>query len=96
MNRIMITLILLISATAGQQPMKEKPKEGKFLEIKVDDLDLQREIDALRALFETDLAQLKQKHKVEKQSLRKTYKEKLKALMKKNKQKRKLKERPGY
>ena len=96
MNRIMITLILLISVTAGQQPMKEKPKEGKFLEIKVDDLDLQREIDALRALFETDLAQLKQKHKVEKQSLRKTYKEKLKALMKKNKQKRKLKERPGY
>ena len=93
--RMLIPLIMIISITSGQKPLKEKPQVGKFLEIKVDDPNLQREIDALRGMFQSDLAQLKQKHKEEKKSLRKSYKEKLKALRKNAKQKRKKQKRPG-
>ena len=69
--------------------------QNNFLEVKVNDPDLQREIDALRVLFDADLEKLKQKHKEEKRTLRKSYKVKVKALRKQAKAKRTLKKRPG-
>ena len=96
MNRMILPMCILISFMAAQQPIEEKPKENNFLEVKVNDPDLQREINALRVLFDADLQKLKQKHKEEeKRTLRKSYKGKLKALRKKAKEKRKLKKRPG-
>ena len=95
MNRMILPMCILISFMAAQQSIEEKPKENNFLEVKVNDPDLQREIDALRVLFDADLEKLKQTHKEEKRTLRKSYKVKLKALRKKAKEKRKLKKRIG-
>ena len=95
MNRMILPMCILISFMEAQQPIEEKPKENNFLEVKVNDPDLQREINALRVLFDSDLQKLKQKHKEEKRTLRRSYKGKLKALRKKAKEKRKLKKRPG-
>ena len=95
MNRMILPMCILISFMEAQQPIEEKSKENNFLEVKVNDPDLQREINALRVLFDADLQKLKQKHKEEKRTLRRSYKGKLKALRKKAKEKRKLKKRPG-
>ena len=79
---ILISMIIFTSAMFAQDIVKGQSKETKFLDVQVDNPNLQKEIDALKDEFLIDLEALKVKHKKEKKSLRGTYKDKLKALRK--------------
>ncbi len=80
---IALSLILFTSSVFAQDIVKEHSKETKFLDIKVENPDLQKEIDALKNAYLLDVEALKVTHKKEKKSLRSTYKDKLKSLRKK-------------
>ena len=92
MKFIAITL-LTVSLTINAQESKQNPeKDSKFLELKVDDPELQLEIDKLKKQFDSDLNELKSEFKEQKKSLRKSYKGRLKELRKSFK-KQKIKKR---
>jgi|TARA_B100002003_G_scaffold34563_1_gene29877 hypothetical protein len=75
------------------QELKQKPeKDSKFLEIKVDNPDLQAEIDNLKKQYDLELNELKIQFKEQKKSLRKSYKGRLKELRKRYK-KQKIKKK---
>ena len=90
----LITIFLLtIFVSIHAQELKQKPeKDSKFLEIKVDNPDLQAEIDNLKKQYDSELNELKVQFKEQKKSLRKSYKGRLKELRKKYK-KQKIKKK---
>ena len=63
--------------------MKQKPeKDSKFLDIKVDNPELQAEIYNLKKQYDSELNELKVQFKEKKKSLKKSYKGQLKELRK--------------
>ena len=75
--------LLTIFVSIQAQELKQKPeKDLKFLEIKVDNPDLQAEIDNLKKQYDSKLNELKVQFKEQKKSLRKSYNARLKKLRK--------------
>ena len=82
MKYITITLIT-VSMIINAQELKQNPeKDSKFLELKVDNPELQSEIDKLKKQYDSELKELKLEFKEQKKSLRKSYKVRLKELRK--------------
>ena len=76
-------LFLIIFVSIQAQELKKKPeKDSKFLEIKVDNPDLQAEINNLKKLYDSELNELKVQFKEQKRSLKKSYKGQLRELRK--------------
>ena len=90
--RLKLLIIIFISSLYGQSVIDKNSKESKFLNISVENPDLQLEIDNLKDDYELDLKDLKAKHKQQKKDLRKSYKARLKELRKKFKSKKKSKQ----
>jgi len=75
--------ILTIFVSIHAQEMKQKPEEdSKFLDIKVDNPELQAEIYNLKKQYDSELNELKVQFKEQKKSLKKSYKGQLKELQK--------------
>jgi len=55
-----------VSFVYSQQEISKERKENRFLEIEVDNPELQKEINALRLMYESDLEILIKKNKEEK------------------------------
>ena len=81
--KLIMIFILTIFVSIHAQEMKQKPeKDSKFLDIKVDNPELQSEIDKLKKQYDSELKELKLEFKEQKKSLRKSYKVRLKELRK--------------
>tara|TARA_B110000444_G_C18352416_1_gene372377 strand:+ start:202 stop:471 length:270 start_codon:yes stop_codon:yes gene_type:complete len=88
--RILVFIsFLFFTTTYGQSQPKIKNKDHGFLEQKVKDPALQKEIDNLRYNFEKELSVLKKKHKDDKKNLRKIFRIKLKSAKKMHKKNKK-------
>jgi len=75
--------ILTIFVSIHAQEMKQKPEEdSKFLDIKVDNPELQAEIYNLKKQYDSELNELEVQFKEKKKSLKKSYKGQLKELRK--------------
>ena len=94
MKHVVITFLFLMISINAQQELKQKPeKDSKFLEIQVDNPELQSEIDNLKIEYDSELNKLKEEFKIQKKSLRKSYKGQLKELRKKYKTKKSKKKK---
>jgi len=91
--KLIFLFFTLITLSNAQDKVKVQEKESKFLEIRVDNPELQIEIENLKNQYDADLNELKVKHKEEKTTLRKTYKERLKELRKRFRLKKKNKKK---
>ena len=91
--KLIFLFFTLITLSNAQDKVRVQEKESKFLEITVDNPELQIEIDNLKNQYDADLNELKVKHKEEKTILRKTYKERLKELRKRFRLKKKNKKK---
>ena len=89
--KLIFLLFTLITLNNAQDKVRSQEKESKFLEITVDNPELQIEIDNLKKQYDADLNELKTKHK--KKLFRKTYKERLKILQNRYKSKKKNKKK---
>jgi len=63
---IIILFVNGVSFVYSQQEISKERKENRFLEIEVDNPELQKEINALRLMYESDLEILIKKNKEEK------------------------------
>ena len=63
---IIILFVNGVSFVYPQQEISKERKENRFLEIEVDNPELQKEINALRLMYESDLEILIKKNKEEK------------------------------
>ena len=63
---IIIFFVNGVSFVYSQQEISKERKENRFLEIEVDNPELQKEINALRLMYESDLEILIKKNKEEK------------------------------
>jgi len=90
--KLIFLFFTLITLNNAQDKVRSQEKESKFLEITVDNPELQIEIDNLKKQYDTDLNELKAKHK-EKKLFRKTYKKRLKELRNRYKSKKKNKKK---
>ena len=88
--KLIFLFFTLITLNNAQDKVRSQEKESKFLEITVDNPELQIEIDNLKKQYDADLNELKAKHKEQKKILRKTYKERLIELRKRFKLNRKI------
>ncbi len=87
--KYIITFFLIGGVSLFPQELKQSSKkESKFLELKVDNPELQIEVDALKKQYELELSTMKAEFKERKKSLRKSYKSKLKELRKRFKKKK--------
>ena len=91
--KLIILFFSLITLSNAQDKVRGQEKESKFLEITVDNPELQIEIDNLKKQYDTDLNELKAKHKEQKKLFRKTYKKRLKELRNRYKSKKKNKKK---
>ena len=91
--KLIFLFFTLITLSNAQDKVRVQEKESKFLEITVDNPELQIEIDNLKKQYDADLNELKAKHKEQKKILRKSYKERLRALRKRFKLKKKNKKK---
>ena len=91
--KLIILFFTLITLNNAQDKVRSQEKESKFLEITVDNPELQIEIDNLKKQYDTDLNELKAKHKEQKILIRKTYKKRLKELRNRYKSKKKNKKK---
>ena len=91
--KLIFLFFTLITLNNAQDKVRSQEKESKFLEITVDNPELQIEIDNLKKQYDTDLNELKAKHKEQKKILRKSYKERLRELRKRFKIKKKNKKK---
>ena len=91
--KLILLFFTLITLSNAQDKVRSPEKESKFLEITVDNPELQIEIDNLKNQYDADLNELKAKHKEQKKILRKSYKERLKELRKRFKIKKKNKKK---
>ena len=82
MKYITITLLTVFMIINGQELKQNPEKDTKFLELKVDNPELQSEIDKLKKQYDSELKELKLEFKEQKKSLRKSYKVRLKELRK--------------
>ena len=80
--KLIFLFFTLITLSNAQDKVRIQEKESKFLEITVDNPELQIEIDNLKKQYDSDLNELKSKHKEQKIILRKSYKERLRELRK--------------
>ena len=80
--KLIFLFFTLITLSNAQDKVRSQEKESKFLEITVDNPELQIEIDNLKKQYDADLNELKSKHKEQKKILRKSYKERLRELRK--------------
>ena len=81
--KLFMIFILTIFVSIHAQEMKQKPEEdSKFLDIKVDNPELQAEIYNLKKQYDSELNELKVQFKEQKKSLKKSYKGQLKELRK--------------
>ena len=80
--KLIFLFFTLITLSNAQDKVRIQEKEAKFLEITVDNPELQIEIDNLKKQYDADLNELKFKHKEQKKILRKSYKERLRELRK--------------
>ena len=80
--KLIFLFFTLITLSNAQDKVRIQEKEAKFLEITVDNPELQIEIDNLKKQYDADLNELKSKHKEQKKILRKSYKERLRELRK--------------
>ena len=80
--KLIFLFFTLITLSNAQDKVRTQEKEAKFLEITVDNPELQIEIDNLKKQYDADLNELKSKHKEQKKILRKSYKERLRELRK--------------
>ena len=80
--KLIFLFFTLITLSNAQDKVRTQEKEAKFLEITVDNPELQIEIDNLKKQYDADLNELKFKHKEQKKILRKSYKERLRELRK--------------
>ena len=78
--KLIFLFFTLITLSNAQDKVRGQEKESKFIEITVDNPELQIEIDNLKKQYDADLNELKAKHKEQKKLFRKTYKERLKEL----------------
>lgn len=92
MKFLVIVLLTIFISINGQELKQKSEKESKFLEVKVDNPDLQSEIDNLKKQYDSELNELKVQFKEQKKLLRKSFKERLKKLRKKYK-KQKIKKK---
>ena len=87
--KYIITLFLAGIVPLFPQKLKQNAKkESKFLEIKVNNPDLQNQADDLKKQYELELTEMKAAFKERKKSLRKSYRLKLKELRKRYKKKK--------
>jgi len=91
--KLIFLFFTLITLSNAQDKVRSQEKESKFLEITVDNPELQIEIDNLKKQYDADLYELKAKQKEQKKTLKKTYKERLKELRKRFKLKKKNKKK---
>jgi hypothetical protein len=91
--KLIFLFFTLITLSNAQEKVRSQEKESKFLELTVDNPELQIEIDNLKKQYDADLIELKTKHKEQKIILRKSYKERLKELRKRFKLKKKNKKK---
>jgi hypothetical protein len=63
---IIILFVNGVSFVYSQQEISKERKENRFLEIEVDNPELQKEINALRLMYESDLEIFIKKNKEEK------------------------------
>ena len=91
--KLIFLFFTLITLNNAQDKVRSQEKESKFLEITVDNPELQIEIDNLKKQYDTDLNELKTKHKEQKKLFRKTYKKRLKELRNRYKSKKKNKKK---
>ncbi len=89
MKSITIILLTIFVSIHAQELKQKQEKDTKFLELKVDNPELQVEIDKLKKQYDSELNELKVQFKEQKKSMRKAYKEQLKELRKKYKKKTK-------
>ena len=81
--KLIMIFILTIFVSIHPQEMRQKPeKDSKFLDIKVDNPELQEEIYNLKKQYDSELNELKVQFKEKKKSLKKSYKGQLKELRK--------------
>ena len=64
--KLIVLFFTLITLNNAQDKVKSQEKESKFLEITVDNPELQIEIDNLKKQYDADLNELKAKHKEQK------------------------------
>lgn len=94
MKHVIITFLFLMISINAQQELTQNPeKDSKFLEIQVDNPELQSEIDNLKIEYDSELNKIKEEFKIKKKSLRKLYKGKLKEIRKKYKIKKSKKKK---
>tara|TARA_B100000965_G_scaffold335281_1_gene301076 strand:- start:2414 stop:2686 length:273 start_codon:yes stop_codon:yes gene_type:complete len=87
--KYIITFFLIGAVSLFPQELKQNSKkESKFLEIKVNNPELQIEVDGLKKEYELELSEIKAAFKERKKSLRKSYRLKLKELRKRYKKKK--------
>ena len=87
--KYIITFFLIGAVSLFPQELKQNSKkESKFLEIKVNNPELQIEVDDLKKQYELELNEMKAAFKERKKSLRKSYRLKLKELRKRYKKKK--------
>ena len=91
--KLILLFFTLITLCNAQDKVRGQEKESKFLEITVDNPELQIEIDNLKKQYDADLNELKAKHKEQKILYRKTYKKRLKELRNRYKSKKKNKKK---
>ena len=87
--KLIFLFFTLITLNNAQDKVRSQEKESKFLEITVDNPELQIEIDNLKKQYDIDLNELKDKNKEQKKLFRKTYKKRLKELRNRYKLKKK-------
>jgi len=87
--KYIITFFLIGAVSLFPQELKQNSKkESKFLEIKVNNPELQIGVDDLKKQYELELNEMKAAFKERKKSLRKSYRLKLKELRKRYKKKK--------
>tara|TARA_B110000263_G_scaffold193266_1_gene171344 strand:+ start:265 stop:549 length:285 start_codon:yes stop_codon:yes gene_type:complete len=91
--KLIFLFFTFITLSNAQEKVRSQEKESKFLELTVDNPELQIEIDTLKKQYDADLIELKTKHKEQKIILRKSYKERFKELRKRFKLKKKNKKK---
>ena len=80
---------MIVAVSLFPQGLKQNSKiDSKFLDIKVNNPELQIEVDGLKKQYELELKEMKAVFKESKKSLRKSYRLKLKELRKRYKKKK--------
>ena len=86
MKFLTIIFLTIFVSMQAQEEKQKKSKDSIFLEIKVENPDLQLKINNLKKQYDSELSELKVHFKEDKKILRKSYKQRLKELRKTYKQ----------